>query len=71
MAERGENFTKIELKEKFDDLNRSARDTFNLVNNLLDSSQMDRGTAEFKPDNPDLSRLQNFDETYSADNEGV
>ena len=48
MADESYEFTELEIKEMTHDLNRSACNTFNLLENLLEWSQMDRGLTEFK-----------------------
>ncbi|MEI7525226.1 MAG: PAS domain-containing protein [Mariniphaga sp.] len=57
MADENENFTDNEIKEMTFDLNRSARNTFNLLENLLEWSQMDRGLTEFQPQNLALTEV--------------
>ena len=49
MADESYEFTECETKEMTLELSRSVRNTFNLLENLLEWSQMDRGLTEFKP----------------------
>jgi PAS domain S-box-containing protein len=49
MADESYEFTEYEIKEMTHDLGTSARNTFNLLENLLEWSQMDSGLTEFKP----------------------
>jgi signal transduction histidine kinase len=49
MADENQYFADSEKKEMMSDLSHSARNTFNLLENLLEWSQMDRGFTEFKP----------------------
>lgn len=49
MADVNQYFTDEERIEMMADLSISARNTFNLLENLLEWSQMDRGFTEFKP----------------------
>jgi PAS domain S-box-containing protein len=49
MADESNEFTGHEIKEMTLELSRSARNTFNLLENLLEWSQMDSGLTEFKP----------------------
>jgi CheY-like chemotaxis protein len=49
MADDNQYFTESEKKEMMSDLSHSARNTFSLLENLLEWSQMDRGFTEFKP----------------------
>ena len=54
MADESIEFTETEKKEMTLSLKRSARNTFNLLENLLQWSQIDRGHIEFKPQSLDL-----------------
>ena len=54
MADESIEFTEKEKKEMTFDLSRSAKNTFNLLENLLEWSQMDRGLTEFEPQKLEL-----------------
>ena len=49
MADENLYFTEPEIKEITLELSRSASNTFNLLENLLEWSQIDRGLTKFKP----------------------
>jgi len=49
------NFPEKDRKEMIKGLSRSARNTFTLLVNLLEWSQMDRGLTDFKPQKIDLT----------------
>ena len=57
MADESTEFTETDKKAMTLDLGRSARNTFDLLENLLEWSQMDRGLTEFKPQRLDLMAL--------------
>ena len=57
MADESIEFTETEKKEMTLELSRSARNTFNLLENLLEWSQMDRGLTEFKPQKLELNAM--------------
>ena len=57
MSDESMEFTENEKKEMALNLRHSARNTFNLLENLLEWSQMDRGLTEFKPQKLDLMAL--------------
>ncbi len=59
MAEEDQPFTEDEKKEMIMNLSLSARNTFNLLENLLEWSLMDRGLIEFKPQKLDLFAMMN------------
>ncbi len=50
------DFPEKDRKEMIEGLSRSARNTFTLLVNLLEWSQMDRGLTEFKPQKLDLTQ---------------
>ena len=50
------NFPESERKKIIEGLSRSARNTFSLLVNLLEWSQMDRGLTDFKPQKLDLTQ---------------
>ena len=54
MADESNEFTKQEIKEMTFDLSRAASNTFNLLENLLEWSQIDQGLTEFKLEKPRL-----------------
>ena len=55
MADKNQYYTDNEKDELMVDLSHSARNTFNLLENLLEWSQMDRGVTDFNPQNLDLT----------------
>ena len=57
MADDSMKFKETEKKEMILNLSHSARNTFNLLENLLEWSQMDCGLTEFKPQKLDLIEL--------------
>jgi len=57
MADESQYFSEIERKEMMSDLSRSARNTFNLLENLLEWSQMVQGRTDFLPVTLNLKEL--------------
>lgn len=57
MADDYQNFTEAEIREMISNLSQSARNTFNLLENLLEWSQMDHGKTAFNPQNIDLNQV--------------
>jgi CheY-like chemotaxis protein len=55
MADKNQYYTDNEKDELMVDLSHSARNTFNLLENLLEWSQMDRGVTDFKPQKLNLA----------------
>ena len=56
-ADESQHFTDVERKDLTLGLSLSARTTFNLLENLLEWSQMDRGLTDFRPQNLDITVL--------------
>ena len=59
MAEGSESFTESEKKEMITNLSLSARNTFTLLENLLEWSQMERGLTAFKPQHLEIFNIIN------------
>lgn len=57
MADKNQYYTDNEREELMVDLSHSARNTFNLLENLLEWSQMDRGVTDFKIQKLDLAYI--------------
>ena len=57
MADENQYFTESEIKEMTLELSHSARNTFKLLENLLEWSQMDRGQTAFQPQKLDLKDI--------------
>ncbi|MBM2814363.1 MAG: sensor signal transduction histidine kinase [Ignavibacteria bacterium] len=58
------NITSYELREYIDSLNQSAQRTYNLLENLLDWSGMQRGRFKYEPEDIDLYEIA-FNTVYT------
>jgi len=57
MADKSEKFSKAEFVEQSKSLNKAAKNLYKLLENLLEWSQIQKGTIEFTPKNLQLSKL--------------
>lgn len=57
MADETQHFTPNEIKEMTQELSHSARNTFNLLENLLEWSQVDCGQTAFNPQAFDINMV--------------